>query len=50
LNDGELHALPSFQCPVAIHLDGEKMDKDVATVVSLDETVALGILEPLDSP
>jgi hypothetical protein len=49
LNDGELYALSSFQLLVAIHLDGGKMDKDVAAAVLLDETVALGILEPLDS-
>jgi hypothetical protein len=49
LNGGELHALASFQCSTAIHLDGGKMDKDVTAAIPPDETVASRILEPLDS-
>ena len=35
---------------MSVHLDGSKVDKDVATTVASDETVALGVLKPLDRP
>jgi hypothetical protein len=49
LNDGKLYALSPFQRPVTIHLNGGNMDKDIAASIPPDETIALGVFEPLDS-
>ena len=50
LYGGERHSLSAFQCSMSIHFDGSKVDKDVATTVASDETVAFGVLKPLDRP
>lgn len=50
LFDGECHPLSAFQCSMAVHFYGSKVDKDVATTVASDEAVALGVLKPLDRP
>jgi hypothetical protein len=48
LHDVELDALPLFQIPESFALDLREMDEYVIFALSLDETVALGTVEPLD--
>ena len=48
LNDVELDLVPLFQTLVSINLDGAVVDEDVGSVVSSYESVAFGVVKPLD--
>src|ERR671918_408169 len=48
LLDVELNALSLGQGAVAVHLDGAVVDEDVVALLTLDESVALLVREPLD--
>lgn len=48
LNDVELDLVPLFQTFVPINLDGAVVDENVGSVVSSDESVAFGVVKPLD--
>src|SRR5690606_13825348 len=46
----ELHRLSFVQCAKARALDGREMHEHVRAAATLDEAVALGVVEPLDLP
>src|SRR5204863_2641385 len=48
VNDFELDCLSFFERPETIALDGREVNEDVAPAVALNETVTLGVVEPLD--
>jgi hypothetical protein len=50
LFDGEFDALALLEALVAITPDASVMDKDVVPTFSSYETIALGVIEPLDGP
>lgn len=47
LNDNEFNSLPFFQGPVAFARDGTVVNKDIFTLILLDEAKAFGGVEPL---
>jgi hypothetical protein len=48
LNDVELHVIALFQCLVTIQLNCRVVDENIRPVITSDESVALGVVEPLD--
>src|SRR5262249_4709371 len=48
VNDLELHCLAFLERPEPVALNGRVVHEDVAASVALDETVPLGVVEPLD--
>jgi hypothetical protein len=44
----KIHRLPFLQALEAAGLDRREMHKDILTVLAADETLALGVVEPLD--
>src|SRR6187431_232497 len=48
VNDLELDRLTLFQGPEAVATDRGVVDEDVAAALTLNEPVALGVVEPLD--
>src|SRR5687767_9185229 len=48
VNDLELHCLTFLERPESIALNGRVVHEDIAASVALDETVPLGVVEPLD--
>ena len=48
VNDLEFDRLTLFQGPEAVATDRGVMDEDVAAALAFNETVALGVVEPLD--
>src|SRR5258708_40255157 len=48
VNDLELHCLTFLERTEAVALDGRVVHEDIAASVTLDETVPLGVVEPLD--
>jgi hypothetical protein len=48
LLDFKFHRLPFVEGLVALGLDGGEMDKNILAGLSLDETVSLGRIKPLD--
>src|ERR1041385_5036937 len=48
VNDLELHRLAFLERAEAVALNGRVVHEDVAASVTLDETVTLGVVEPLD--
>jgi hypothetical protein len=47
LDDVELHVIALFQSLVAIQLDCRVVNENIWPVVASDESVALGVVEPL---
>jgi hypothetical protein len=45
----ELHVLAFPQGPVAFHLNGRVVDKDVFAILTLDKAVPSAVVEPSDS-
>jgi len=50
LHHREFHPLSLFERPVAFAPDGAEVHEYVITAVAGDETVAFGVVEPLDGP
>jgi hypothetical protein len=48
LFDGEFHLLAFLQVLEAFASDGGEVDKDIGTTFALDETEALGAIEPFN--
>ena len=48
LDDIELHIIALFQSLVAIQLNCRVVDENIRPVITSDESVALGVVEPLD--
>jgi hypothetical protein len=48
LNDVEFNVIALFQSFVAIQLDCRVVNENIWPVVTSDESVALGVIEPLD--
>src|SRR3569623_3720784 len=48
LNDVELHVIALFQSLVTIQLNCRVVDENIRPVITSDESVALGVVEPLD--
>jgi len=48
LNDVKLHVIAIFQSFVAVQLNCRVVDEHIGTVIAPDESVALGVVEPLD--
>ena len=48
LNDVELHVIALFQSLVTIQLDCRVVNEDIWPVITSDESVALGVVKPLD--
>jgi hypothetical protein len=48
LDDVELHIIALFQSLVTIQLDCRVVDENIWPVITSDESVALGVVEPLD--
>ena len=48
LNDVELNVIALFQSFVAIQLDCRVVNENIRPVITSDESVALGVIEPLD--
>jgi hypothetical protein len=48
IDDLELDRLALFQRPEAIALDRREVNEDVSAAVTFDETIAFGVVEPLD--
>ncbi len=48
LHDLELDVVAFLQALVTIALDGAVVHEDIRTVFAADESVALGVIEPLD--
>src|SRR5207237_3052589 len=48
VNDLELDRHALFERPEAVALDRRVVDEDIAASVALDESVTLGVVEPLD--
>src|SRR5439155_13720875 len=48
VNDFELHCLAFFERTEAVALNRRVVHEDVAASVSLDESITLGVVEPLD--
>ena len=48
LDDVELHIVALFQGFVAVQLDCRVMDEHIRAIFTSDESVALGVVEPLD--
>ena len=48
LNDVELYFVAFLQGLIAVQLDRRVMNEDIRPVVTSDESVALGVIEPLD--
>src|SRR4029453_1315298 len=48
VNDLELHCLALLQRPEAVALDCREVDEHIAAAVAFDESVTLGVIEPLD--
>src|SRR5215831_16169783 len=48
VNNLELHCLALLERAEAVALDGRVVHEDVAASVTLDETITLGVVEPLD--
>ena len=49
LSDFKFNALAFFQVAVAFAADCGKVDKNVIAALSLNESIAFGSIEPLDS-
>ena len=50
LDDIELDFVALFQCFIAVQLDRRIMDENIRPVIAPDESVSLGVIEPLDLP
>ena len=50
LNDVELNVIALFQRFVSVQLDRRVVDEYIRPVFTSDESVALGVVEPLDLP
>jgi hypothetical protein len=48
LDDVKLDLIALFQCFVAVQLDCRVVNENIGTIIASDESVALGIVEPLD--
>lgn len=48
LDNLKLNRIPLVECFVSLAYDCGVMDKYIGTVIPSDETVALGVVEPLD--
>jgi len=48
LDDVELHIIALFQSLVTIQLNCRVVDENIWPVITSDESVALGVVEPLD--
>src|SRR5262249_59447831 len=48
VNDLELHCLAFLERPEPVALNGRVVHEDIAASVTLDESVPLGVVEPLD--
>ncbi len=48
LNDVEFHVIALFQSFVTIQLDCRVVNENIRPVIASDESVALGVVEPLD--
>jgi len=48
LNDVELNVIALFQRLVTIQLDCRVVNENIRPVITSDESVALGVIEPLD--
>ena len=48
LDDVKLHVIALFQSFVAVQLNCRVVDEDIGAVIATDESVALGVVEPLD--
>ena len=47
LDDVEFHVIALFQCFVTIQLDCRVVNENIWPVITSDESVALGVVEPL---
>ena len=50
LDDVELHIIALFQGLVAIQLNCGIMNEDIWPIIAADESIALGVVKPLDLP
>ena len=48
LDDVELDIIALFQCLVAVQLNCRVVDEHIGAVIATDESVALGVVKPLD--
>jgi hypothetical protein len=48
LDDVKLHVIALFQSFVAVQLNSRVVDEHIGAVIATDESVALGVIEPLD--
>jgi len=48
LDDVELYIIALFQCLVAVQLNCRVVDEHIGAVIATDESVALGVVKPLD--
>ena len=48
VNDLEFYRLALLERPEAVSLDRREVDEDIAAPVALDESITLGVVEPLD--